>query len=300
MAIVPIRIKSASAGNPGVGNPGRELIGFAHRARRKDPTASGRAVLILNPFGQEAVRTHRLLRVTADRLARSGYDVLRFDYFGSGDSPGDDLEADIQGWAQDTIAAHHLLREFSKASHISWLGLRLGASVGLIAAAKLTDPPAQLVLWEPVLDGKAHLSALAADHRRALFSSYSLPAEPTRLQASHEAVWPPTELMGFGVSAAMADQIQNLTGKTLTVNTPAIALLANNSNPNHAQATSPASPASPAHESAWRAECEANGCSFTHHTFDSDFDWTSEEALNTALVPAPAVAAILAAMAGGL
>ena len=121
MAIVPIRIKTADPAHPG-----REVIAFAHRARRKDPTAPQRAVLILNPFGQEAVRTHRLLRVTADRLARSGFDVLRFDYFGSGDSPGTDECADLQGWAQDVIAAHRMLREFSKAAHISWLGIRLG------------------------------------------------------------------------------------------------------------------------------------------------------------------------------
>ncbi len=291
MAIVPIRINPI---DPGM--PARELIGFAHRARRKNPDAPRRAVLMLNPFGQEAVRTHRLLRVAADRLARSGYDVLRFDYFGSGDSPGDDIDADLNGWAQDAIAADRMLREISRAERISWLGIRLGASVGLMAAAKTTQPPAQLVLWEPVLDGAAHLKALAADHRRALFSSYSLPAEPARLQAAHDAAWPPTELMGFEVSAAMAAQIEALAGKNLAVNTPAIALLA--TNPEQAQASSAAAPSAPLHETAWREACQANHCEFSHHRFDSDFDWTSEEALNTALVPAPAVGAILAAISG--
>ncbi|TFW03101.1 alpha/beta hydrolase, partial [Oxalobacteraceae bacterium OM1] len=42
-----------------------------------------RAVLICNPFGQEAIRSHRVLRVIADQLARRGHYVLRFDYFGT-------------------------------------------------------------------------------------------------------------------------------------------------------------------------------------------------------------------------
>ena len=296
MATVPVRIKSVDAGSPA-----RELVGFVHRARRKDPAKPARAVLMLNPFGQEAVRTHRLMRVAADRLARSGHDVLRFDYYGSGDSPGDDLDANLHGWARDTLAAHQMLLEISPGASISWLGFRLGASVALLAARQLAgpqakSPPAQLVLWEPVLDGQAHLKALAADHRRALFASYSLPGEPGRLIKNHEAQWPPTELMGFAVSEKMTAQISELTGKALAVATPSISLLAGKDGA--AQATSQVAPASPSHEADWRQACQASGTIFSAHPFDSDFDWTSEEALNTALVPAPAVTAILAAISG--
>ena len=64
---------------------GRQLAALYHPPTSAD---RGRAVLILNPLGQEAVRAHRLLRVLADRLARLGVHVLRFDFHGCGDSAG--------------------------------------------------------------------------------------------------------------------------------------------------------------------------------------------------------------------
>ena len=45
---------------------GRQLAALYHPPTSAD---RGRAVLILNPLGQEAVRAHRLLRVLADRWA---------------------------------------------------------------------------------------------------------------------------------------------------------------------------------------------------------------------------------------
>ena len=107
MALVPIRISVPLPDAP----TGREVLAFAHRARRTDPQAEKRAALFFNPYGQEAIRTHRLMRVAADRLARQGVDVLRFDFFGTGDSPGTDEQADISGWTADAMAAHQMLAD---------------------------------------------------------------------------------------------------------------------------------------------------------------------------------------------
>jgi hypothetical protein len=57
--------------------------------------APGAAVLLCNPFGQEAIRCHRAFRLLSARLASSGIPSLRFDYFGTGDSPGNDGEGDL-------------------------------------------------------------------------------------------------------------------------------------------------------------------------------------------------------------
>ncbi|MDE2122022.1 MAG: alpha/beta hydrolase, partial [Betaproteobacteria bacterium] len=69
------------------------------------PAAAGarrhHGVLICNPFGQEAIRAHRFLRVLSERLSASGFDVLRFDYFGTGDSAGTEAEADLDTWVRD-------------------------------------------------------------------------------------------------------------------------------------------------------------------------------------------------------
>ena len=73
---------------------GRRLAALYHPPTSAD---RGRGVLILNPLGQEAVRAHRLLRVLADRLARLGVHVLRFDFHGCGDSSSDDLDGEMKG-----------------------------------------------------------------------------------------------------------------------------------------------------------------------------------------------------------
>jgi len=291
MAIAPLRIKSPI-------NLNREMIAFAHRARSQADRKPRSGVLLLNPFGQEAVRTHRLLRVLADRLARAGHDVLRFDYHGTGDSPGEDLDANLANFAQDALAAADALAAMTKARTFTWLGIRLGASVALQASQKLGNIGAQrpdhLVLWEPVLDGIAHLKALGADHRRALLSTYSLPAHAQSLSDQHQASWPPVELLGFEVSAQMAQQIDSLRGEQLAVGATRISLPVTPQT--QCQASAVPHPADPAHERAWRDACLDAGTRFEHFPANVEFDWTSEEALNTALVPAPAVAAILEAV----
>ena len=52
------------------GLPTRQLYGVFHPAAQPRTPAIG--VTLCNPFGQEAVRTHRLYRIMAERLARAG------------------------------------------------------------------------------------------------------------------------------------------------------------------------------------------------------------------------------------
>jgi uncharacterized protein len=105
--------RAAAAGGERViplrfGSPQRELFGMLHRPERG---TTGTGVLVCNPFGQEAVRSHRLFRVMAERLARSGRSVMRFDYFGTGDSAGDEDDADLDAWQHDILRAHAELVE---------------------------------------------------------------------------------------------------------------------------------------------------------------------------------------------
>src|SRR3954465_3034524 len=71
----------------------------------------GCGVLVCGPIGDEATRAHRPLRHLAERLAAEGFPVLRFDYRGTGDSSGDEMQPGlVKGWLDDVALAADELR----------------------------------------------------------------------------------------------------------------------------------------------------------------------------------------------
>ncbi|WP_449429503.1 alpha/beta fold hydrolase [Rhodanobacter umsongensis] len=131
-----------------------ELFGIYHPA----PAPATKAVLLCPPFGQELVRSHRLYRQLAHALVAQGIAVLRFDYYGSGDSAGRSMDVDWSRCIDDALAATDELRALGRCDRVAAFGARLGGSVALAvaAAARL----AELVVWDPVLDGATHVARL--------------------------------------------------------------------------------------------------------------------------------------------
>ena len=123
----------------------------------------GQGVVLCPPFGQEYLRTHRALLQLAERLAALGFDVMRFDYFGCGDSAGEDREGRLDVWLQNTEAAIEEAEALCGSPRVGLVGVRLGAALAAQAWAR-RDSPGPLVLWDPVLDGPRYLEALRSDH----------------------------------------------------------------------------------------------------------------------------------------
>lgn len=198
------------------GPAARRLYGAFH------PGDNGRfrglGVVLCSPFAEEASRTHRFFYVLSERLSRAGVDVLRFDYFGTGDSAGDDGDGELDGWCSDLQAAHQELRQRSSAQQIVWLGARLGGTVAIRCAQRAAPCPQRLLVWDPIVDGVDYLSALRADRVQALETAFSLPDPSWRRRLAEEPTFI-DEAVSFAVAPRLREQIQRVSAATLDLPT---------------------------------------------------------------------------------
>lgn len=124
-------------------------------------------VLICNSIGHEHVRAFRNLQQLAMRLADRGYEVLRFDYRGTGNSSGSCDACTAESFMADTQAAAAWLRESSGVSRLSIIGVRLGATIAACAGVPDVD---RMILWDPVVSGQAFCDLLDSMHHHVLSS----------------------------------------------------------------------------------------------------------------------------------
>lgn len=135
---------------------GKQLYGVM-----QEPTGStvrDYAVLFCYPFGYEYIRAHRSLRTLARKFGEQGITNLRFDYFGTGDSAGDEFTL-VESLAGLEGAARYLL-EFSGADSIRIVGVRLGASLA-VQLLESDLPITHLGLWDPVWSGSQLLEEVS-------------------------------------------------------------------------------------------------------------------------------------------
>ena len=117
------------------GQAERPLFGWLHRPLQA-PTA-GVGLVICNPFGNEAICAHRSIRLLADTVTRCGIPTLRFDYDGTGNSAGHDLDPDrVAAWLDSVALACNELRLASGVERLCLLGIRMGALFATLEAVR--------------------------------------------------------------------------------------------------------------------------------------------------------------------
>lgn len=119
-----------------------------------------RAMLMCPPLGQDLIRCHRLYRQLAQALAEEGMAVLRFDYYGTGDSAGDSAEVNWERCVSDATTAAAELRRRAGVDRVIAFGARLGGSVALTAAERARF--GEVIAWDPVLEGERYVAELDA------------------------------------------------------------------------------------------------------------------------------------------
>lgn len=134
---------------------------FGWLYRPDTPAANGVGIVIVPPFGREYICSHRTLRHLAEQAACAGFTAARFDLDGAGDSAGDDTDPGrVEAWLASIHDACDLARG-AGARQLLLVGVRLGATLATLAAAKRADVAA-LIAFNAVISGKAYLRELRA------------------------------------------------------------------------------------------------------------------------------------------
>lgn len=142
------------------------------------PTAPSRAVLLCYPLGSEYMRAHRAFRQLNSLLNRAGLHVLRFDYSCTGDSAGAGVDGSLSRWLDDIDWAVDELKDTAMVQRVSVVGLRWGASLAAMAACRRDDVD-DLLLWDPIVDGRTYLDhALGPARSTALVGLEGFPLSP--------------------------------------------------------------------------------------------------------------------------
>jgi uncharacterized protein len=253
------------------GTSQKQLFGVYHAPEARAARQS--AILLCQPLGHEYLRAHRAFRNLAVALAGQGCHVLRFDYFGCGDSGGDGEQATIDQCLSDLSAAVEELKDTSGVPKVSLVGLRLGATLAALTASRRPDID-RIVLWDPVLDGQAYL-----DDLRDLHASWLR----DRLGAKAAADPARAELIGFPLTEAIHRQ---LVAATLT---PLPAL--------RAKAVWLMVSEEQARYQALHATLEASRVPVAYSVVPGSGEWDRPESVHQTLLPHAMVRAITAAMA---
>ncbi len=125
------------------------------------PGGGTRGVVLCPTFGHENMIAHRGWRRLAEQLAARGFSVLRFDYPGTGDSAGSETDPDrLAAWRASIAEAVRHLRETTGAGPVILVGLRLGATLALLAAEPI-DGVDGVACLAPVLSGRRHVRELS-------------------------------------------------------------------------------------------------------------------------------------------
>jgi alpha/beta superfamily hydrolase len=177
--------------------PDQALFGIYHPGAFEQ----GIGVLLCPPLGQDLIRCHRLYRQLAHALTGIGAAVLRFDYYGTGDSAGASEEVGWPRCVADVTAAADQLRLRSGCQRIVGFGARLGGSLALAAADRAHLY--QLILWDPIMDGAAHVAALDA-------LQAALRLDLNRFNAPRPVAALAGQWQGFAIDASLRQQLAEL------------------------------------------------------------------------------------------
>lgn len=195
--------------------PTQPLFGGYH-APQSGPTRSC-GVVLCYPMGHEYMQCHRAYRQLGIRLSKAGFPVLRFDFYGCGDSGGDYEEGSFQQWTDDISNAIEELRRRAGSIKICLVGLRLGGTLSMMYSAERSDVDA-LVLWDVVVNGKAYIDELVDFEKEKfqLLGTHPKKRSNGNLYLSSPDSTTPAELLGFPLTEQLFAELNRINLLTIS------------------------------------------------------------------------------------
>jgi uncharacterized protein len=134
--------------------------------------------------------------------------TLRFDYEGDGDSEGELGDLGLTDWVHDVEdAARFAVNELGAAS-VSLFGLRLGASIALLAAPSVACR--SLLLWEPIVDGNAYLDECLRTNLTTQLATHRKVTTDRKQLRAQLAAGTPVNVGGYEIGPDMARSLAAL------------------------------------------------------------------------------------------
>ena len=153
-------------------------------------------VLCVPPLNEEMNRCRSMITLQAEAFAAMGWGTLLLDLHGTGDSAGEYVDARWTAWQQDLATAAAWLEGQSGGLRAVW-GIRLGAILACQFHAGRADPSVAVLLWQPVADGKTHLTQFLRVRIAAQMERTDLPKETTATMRAQLAAGQPVEIAGY-------------------------------------------------------------------------------------------------------
>jgi alpha-beta hydrolase superfamily lysophospholipase len=164
----------------------------------------GVGVVLCRPIGYESICAYGAYTQLAEALSGSGFDVLRFDYHGTGDSAGDDTDPErVEAWTDSIISAAQELKRLAGVADLALFGVRMGATLAVQAASQLGGVQS-LVMWAPCIKGRGFVRELRA-------------ASAARARSENNADSRDIEALGYFYSAETVQDLSEMDCSRLDV-----------------------------------------------------------------------------------
>lgn len=123
----------------------------------KDESTRRGSVLIVPPFTEEMNKSRRMMSRLCRLLAERGFHAILPDYYGTGDSSGNFVDASWENWIEDLkLALDQCKQEGNQRLNI--VALRGGALLATAFIQKFELELDKLVFWHPVTSGDMWLT----------------------------------------------------------------------------------------------------------------------------------------------